>query len=142
MREESRMTALVLDCSVTISWLMPDEKLDNSFKILELVAKKGVIVPAIWHLEVANVLLVAQRNRRITSEQRLSSLFILSELPISIDKSTSNHAWLETMELAEKYDLSLYDASYLELAIRLSIPIATFDKQLKNAAVKREITVI
>jgi predicted nucleic acid-binding protein len=136
------MTCFVLDCSVAISWLMPDEENSLSSALLKQVAKKGAIVPVIWHLEVGNVLLVAQRNNRITSEQRHSALYTLDELPITVDKLTSNHAWQETMALAEFYNLSLYDACYLELALRMNIPIATFDKQLKKAAQKRNVAVI
>ena len=136
------MSCFVLDCSVTISWLMPDEKDNLSLLLLEQVAEKGAIVPTIWHLEVGNVLLVAQRNHRITLEQRHSALYSLNELPIITDTLTSSHAWQEATILAETYDLSLYDSCYLELALRMNIPIATFDKQLKKAAQKRKITVI
>jgi predicted nucleic acid-binding protein len=136
------MSHFVLDCSVAISWLMPDEASANSIDTLELVAEKGAIVPSIWSLEVANVLLVAQRNKRITLEQRHSAIYTLGDLPITIDTLTSNHAFLETMELAERYNLTLYDASYLELAVRMNIPIATFDKQLNYAAKQRGVNIV
>ncbi len=125
------MVAFVLDCSVAISWIMPDESHDDD--LLNQIVEKGAIVPSLWSLEVGNVLLVAQRNKRITSEQLHKALYILKELPIVIDTMTSHHAWLETMELAERYDLTLYDASYLELSLRLTLPLVTFDKTLKRA---------
>ena len=134
------MAQFVLDCSVAISWFMPDEA--NSNLILEQVAKKGAIVPSIWHLEVGNVLLNAQRNKCITQEQASSALYSLNILPIITDDLTSKCAWRETMELAKYHSLSLYDASYLELAQRLNLPIATFDKQLQIAASKNSIVVI
>jgi len=136
------MTSLVLDCSVAISWFMPDEANNYYITILEQVAEKGAVVPSIWHLEVGNVLLNAERNKRITPEQVGSAIYSLNELPIITDSLTSKNAWQETMELAKYYNLSLYDASYLELAQRLNIPIATFDKQLKIAAKKKNITMI
>lgn len=111
---------------------MPDESSDLNF--LDLVAKEGAIVPSLWSLEIGNVLLMSERKMRITLEQRQKALHILTELPIIIDTMTSNHAWLETMELAERHNLTLYDASYLELSLRRSLPLATFDKQLKKAA--------
>jgi predicted nucleic acid-binding protein len=128
------MASLILDCSVTISWFMSDEISSISSDILDDVGKNGAIVPTIWQLEVANVLLMSQRNKRITREQRNIALYALNELPINIDQSTSKHAWKETAELAERYSLSLYDACYLELALRSSLPLATFDNKLKQAA--------
>lgn len=126
------MSAFVLDCSVTISWFMPDESPD--FNFLDQIAEEGAIVPSIWSLEIGNVLLIAERKKRITLEQRQKAIHILSELPIVVDTVTPNHAWLETMELAERHNLTLYDASYLELSLRRSLPLATFDKALKKAA--------
>lgn len=111
---------------------MPDESSD--FFLLDLVATKGAVVPSLWSLEIGNVLLIAERRKRITLEQRQKALHILSELPIAIDVLTPDYAWLETMELAEQYNLSLYDASYLELSLRRSLPLATFDNSLKQAA--------
>ena len=111
---------------------MPDEHYDPS--LLDLVAEKGAVVPSLWSLEIGNVLLIAERKKRITLEQRKKAIHTLSELPISVDMMTSDHAWLETMELAERYSLTLYDASYLELALRRSLPLATLDSSLKNAA--------
>lgn len=111
---------------------MPDESFDP--KLLDQVVEGGATVPSLWSLEVGNVLLMAQRKKRITLEQRQKALHILTELPITIDMMTSNHAWRETMELAERYNLTLYDASYLELSLRRSLPLATFDQPLKRAA--------
>ena len=118
---------------------MPDESFDDYF--LNHVTEKGAIVPSLWSLEVGNVLLIAERNKRISSEQRHKALYTLTELPISVDTMTAHHAWLEAMELAENYGLTLYDASYLELALRRSLPLATFDKVLKKAAKSAGVTV-
>ena len=82
---------------------------------LNKISEIGVIVPIIWQLEVANVLLTSERRKRITKEQRQSALYALNELPITIDQSISKHVWNETIELAERYNLSLYDACYFEL---------------------------
>ena len=131
-RGDLNLTAYVLDCSVTVSWLMPDESCDAQF--LDQVVQKGAIVPSLWTLEVGNVLLLAERHKRISSEQRNKAIYTLSELPIIIDPMTSHHAWLETMNLADRYGLTLYDASYLELALRRGLPLATFDSSLKRAA--------
>ena len=136
------MFGFVLDCSVTISWLIPDERDDSTLKILEMLPEKGSIVPSIWPLEVGNVLLVAQRHKRIASEQRHSAIYALNQLPIKIDTLTSKNAFLETMELAELHNLTSYDASYLELAIRMNLPIATLDKKLIQVAKERKVSIL
>ncbi|EKE09739.1 MAG: toxin of toxin-antitoxin system [uncultured bacterium] len=130
--------AFVLDFSVAISWLMPDEFFDSIF--LDKTVKEGAVVPSIWSLEIGNVLLMAERQKRISAEQRHRALFTLSELPINVDVMTSQHAWHETMDIAERYKLTLYDATYLELALRCSLPLATLDKSLKRAAEEVGIT--
>lgn len=126
------MTSIVLDSSVAISWLMPDE--EGSQFLLEHVTQKGAIVPSLWSLEIGNVLLMACRKKRISDEQRNQALHSLANLPITIDTATSEQAWQETLELAVRYELTLYDASYLELALRRSLPLATFDGALQRAA--------
>jgi predicted nucleic acid-binding protein len=136
------MSGFVLDCSVAISWIMSDESSDVSLHMLELAATDGAIVPSIWPLEVGNVLLNAERNKRITLQQRRSAIFTLNELPIKIDHLTADHAFLETTSLAEEHNLTLYDASYLELAIRYGLPLGTFDKQLKLAAKQRKVILL
>lgn len=128
------MSSIVLDCSVTISWFMTDEKPSDSLNVLAQIGKTGAIVPTIWQLEVGNVLLISERRKRITKEQRHSALYTLNELPITIDPFTFKHAWEETTELAERYNLTIYDACYLELALRQSLPLATFDNDLTVAA--------
>jgi len=136
------MSDFVLDCSVAISWLMPDEDSSFSNQTLNLLTSQQAFVPSIWPLEVGNVLLGAERNKRITIKQRCSAISIINELPITIDPHTSKYVFLETMVLAERYKLTLYDASYLELAMRMNIPIATFDKQLKQAAHKEKVIIL
>ena len=86
------MAAFVLDCSVTVSWLMPAES--PNLNILDQVVEKGAIVPSLWSLEIGNVLLMAERKKRITLEQRQKAIHTLAELPIVVDTLTSDHAWL------------------------------------------------
>lgn len=136
------MSSIVLDCSVAISWFMEDETSSISLDILNKIIEVGVIVPIIWQLEVGNVLLTGERRKRITKEQRQSALYALNELPITIDQSFSKHVWSETIELADRYNLSLYDASYLELALRLCLSLATFDEKLKQAAMSAGVSIL
>lgn len=128
------MSPVILDCSVTISWFIPDEFCKNSLNIRDKISEEGAIVPTIWSLEVGNVLLISERRKRITKEQRQIALYTLNELPIKTDELTFKNAWFETIEIAEKYNLSLYDACYLELSLRCNYHLATFDNNLKQAA--------
>lgn len=128
------MPGFVLDSSVALSWLLPDEQTAESKAWLDRLVFDGGIVPNLWPLEVGNALLMAQRRRRITREQRFKALLVLKDLPITMDRETPEHAWRETRQLADEHELTLYDASYLELAIRLNLPLATFDGLLRAAA--------
>lgn len=119
---------------MTIAWLMPDEPSGVASQILDRVVVEGAIVPSLWTLEVGNTLLVAERRQRLTGSQRVAALRTLAELPISLDGDTAARAWGESMDLAESHGLTLYDATYLELAARRSLPLATFDAALRRAA--------
>jgi predicted nucleic acid-binding protein len=110
---------------------LPDEASGESKLWLERLVREGGIVPNLWPLEVGNALLMAQR---LTREQRLQAVQALMDLPIERDLETSERAWRETFQLADDHSLTLYDAAYLELAVRLDLPLATFDEQLKTAA--------
>jgi predicted nucleic acid-binding protein len=91
-------------------------------------------VPSLWPLEVANALLVGERRKRITPADAARFLAILGAFPITVDDETVSHAWTDTLHLARAHNLSSYDAAYLELAIRLGLPLAALDGKLKTAA--------
>jgi predicted nucleic acid-binding protein len=88
----------------------------------------------LWRIEVANVLEMKVRGRRNDAVFRDNALTNLSLLPISIDQETDRQAWGATLRLAERHRLTLYDAVYLELALRRGIPLATLDIELRAAA--------
>ncbi len=128
------MTRCVLDSSVALAWVLPGEGSDATEALLDEIATVGAAAPGLWPLETANVLLQAEKARRITQEERRRSLATLAALPIHIDPATAAQAFGRTLSLAEKQGLTLYDASYLELALRLSLPLASLDKKLRHAA--------
>jgi predicted nucleic acid-binding protein len=128
------VAAFILDCSVTVSWFLSDEESSKYSVLLTEVATKGAIVPSLWSYEVANALLMAGRRNRISPQQIEKVLALLKDLPIKIDYESNHHIWQESLSLAEEHKLTAYDAAYLELAIRHKLPIATFDKALKQAA--------
>lgn len=134
------MHKFVLDSSVAISWFMPDE--NSSLHILEKLSHDGAIVPSIWLLEISNVLLCAERAKRITLQQRQQALYYLKELPIKIDQPTIDRVWFHTLDIATEQGLTIYDASYIEIAIRYELPLATLDKALKRAAIALQIEII
>lgn len=128
------MTRCVLDSSVGLAWVLPGEGDGATEALLDEVAAEGAAAPGVWPLETANVLLRAERAKRITSDERRRALATLAALPIHIDADTAVQAWDRTLNLAEAQGLTLYDASYLELALRLSLPLASLDRTLRRAA--------
>jgi predicted nucleic acid-binding protein len=126
--------SLVLDSSATLAWIYSDETTDQIRSVFDQVADAGAVVPALWRLEVANSLTVAVRRHRIDSEFRRAGLADLALLDITTDPQTDNQAWADTLLLADRYRLTLYDAAYLELARRRQLPLATLDQELVAAA--------
>lgn len=125
----------VLDTSVTVSWCFPDEHTPFTQAILEsLTPDFQAVVPVLWPLEVGNLLLVGERRKRSTRADTATWLSFLRALPITIDDETNAQAWNDTLSLARAEKLSLYDAAYLELAMRRGLRLATLDDQLKAAA--------
>lgn len=124
----------VLDGSVTLVWGFTDENDDYATAILDKMPEFQAYVPNIWPLEVANALLAGERRGRTTPADAARFLAILGTFPIAVDDETVARAWVETMHLARTHNLSSYDASYLELAMRLGLPLATLDDKLKTAA--------
>lgn len=126
--------SLVLDSSATLAWIYSDETTDAIRAVFDQVAGAGAVVPALWRLEVANSLTVAVRRNRIDFEFRRAALADLALLDITTDQHTDSQAWSETLLLADRYRLTLYDAAYLELAQRRKLPLATLDQELITAA--------
>ena len=126
--------SLVLDCSATLAWLLDDETTDAVRRVFDIVARDGAWVPSLWRLEVANSLRTAIRRRRITADNRAASLRNLGLHAITTDAETDAQAWTSTLQLADRFGLTLYDAAYLELAQRRHLPLATLDRPLRAAA--------
>jgi predicted nucleic acid-binding protein len=124
----------VLDCSVAMSWILPDEYSDYAERILLLLDEQQAVVPSIWYLEITNVLLVSERRGRMTQAQTAQALLLLKSLDIVMDEETETQAFDATFKLGRNQGLASYDAAYLELAIRLNIPLATSDDKLIGAA--------
>ena len=133
---------MVIDASVAISWCLDDEASPATDLLLDRVRESGAAVPSIWHLEVANVLLQAEQRQRLDFFGTTARFGLLSDLPIKTDPETEGRAWREISALARAERLTTYDAAYLELAIRASLPLATLDKALRRSARLLGVTVL
>jgi predicted nucleic acid-binding protein len=128
------VSAFVLDVSVTMAWHFEDEARPETWAILDQLTEQGAVVPALWFLEVANVLALAERRGRSKPAGIAAFLEQLHDLPLTADDETGRRALGETLAVARGENLSAYDACYLELAMRLGLPLATTDRQLRGAA--------
>lgn len=130
----------VLDNSIAMRWLLNDRDAstqDYARKVLELLVEGATaVVPNLCALEAANVVLKEMKKGNVTQADASQFIALLGELDIESDTQTHDHALGDTLGLAKQYDLSSYDAAYLELALRKGFPIATVDKDLGDAASK------
>ena len=125
--------AFVLDCSVTMAWVFPDEANESTDALLESLLKDSAVVPVLWPIEVGNVLLIATRSGRITENDWPRIRDDLEALPIEVDPESCDRVLDTVLLIANKHELSIYDAMYLELALRRGLPLATLDKKLTVA---------
>jgi predicted nucleic acid-binding protein len=128
------MADFVVDNSVVMSWCFTDEENDYADSVLTALETMTAAVPAIWPLEVANVLLVAERRKRLATSDSIRFLELLRELPIEVIQEAPQRMTSEIMLLAREQQLSSYDASYLDLATRKGLPLASSDTRLRKAA--------
>jgi predicted nucleic acid-binding protein len=131
---KKRATEFVLDCSVTMAWYFKDEADAYANAVRKSLGQANAIVPSLWPIEVANILAVAERRRRSTEAEATKWLRYLQVLPIRVDDETAARAWFDVLRVARMYGLSAYDAAYLELALRLGVPLASLDDELKATA--------
>ena len=130
------MIQFVLDASVALSWCFVDEEsaFTSSLRRRLDVNEVKAIVPTLWRLEVSNTLLVASRRKRIAVEQEVAFLTLLKSLPIEVVWMDDAREFEETHQIARRYNLTSYDAVYLEMALREQVPLATHDAHLRAAA--------
>lgn len=128
--------AFVVDCSVAMTWLFSDEATPQTAKLLERLGDETVLVPGWWFLEVANVLAIAERKRRINTLQSEEFIAELLKLGLEVDNDASGRAFDHLLPLCRAHQLTSYDAMYLDLAVRRRLPLATLDEPLRKAAKK------
>ncbi len=132
--------SLVLDPSLTLSWYFEDERTATADAVLDQVVEDGAVVPALWRIEILNAFQMGIRRKRIDTGFRDNALAKLSALPIATDPDTDSQVWLTTRHLADRFRLTAYDAVYLELAQRRSLPLATLDRDLRGACTALGVT--
>lgn len=132
----------VVDSSVALSWCFEDERTPATRALLERVGEAGAVVPQHWPAEVLNGLMMAERRKRIDSTQRRQLAAFLHDLPLAIDPDTTVQLWGATQRLAERFQLTVYDAIYLELAQRKHLALATLDQELCDAATVLGVTTL
>ena len=128
--------AFVVDCSVAMAWLFHDEATAKTEALLKRLADETALVPAWWYVEITNVLAMAERKGRISPAQSDAFIADLSKLGIERDDEAPNRAFTHLLALCRTHRLTSYDAIYLDLAIRRSLPLATLDHDLRKIAKK------
>lgn len=130
----------VVDNSVVVAWFFPSQATDYTDSVLDRLKADTAHVPALWVLEFSNVLRKAVMGRKLATESALEIIAEAEKLPLSVDYTAT--ATAENMELALRFGLSSYDAAYLDLAMRLGLPVAAKDGALHDAAIKAGVGVV
>lgn len=128
--------AFVIDSSVALTWLFKDESTPRTNELLGRLYSEGAIVPSWWFVELTNVMALAERKGRISPAETTAFIAELSKFDIDIDAEASSRAFTHLLPLCRGHHLTSYDAIYLELALRLQLPLATLDEPLRKAAKK------
>ncbi|TCS12847.1 type II toxin-antitoxin system VapC family toxin [Caulobacter sp. BK020] len=134
--------SVVLDASIVMASLFEEPNHETARVIILNAIDEGLVAPSLWRLEVANALAMAVRRKRCDEAFVDRSLGRLDAMSIAIDVETDLHAWTDTLDLARQEGLTLYDAAYLELAIRTGSSLASFDQELVDAARRRGVKVL
>lgn len=132
----------IVDCSVAMAWCFEDEATQRTQALLDRTERDPVVVPLHWPLEVTNVLRSAVTRGRLSETKAAAKVAALMSLPLHYDSLTHQLAFTGTYALARKYKLTIYDAAYVELALRLGAPLATNDEDLARAAGRAGVTLL
>ncbi len=132
----------VVDNSVVMSWCFEDEADRYADSVLDRLSGATALVPSIWPLEVVNILLVAERRKRLNASDSVRFISLLLQLPIVVEHGRAEQTMRDLIALGRAHNLSSYDASYLDLAMRKGVPIATLDGKLMEAAKAVDVKIL
>jgi len=135
------MKRFVLDCSVSAAWCLKDESSREADRYLDMLANGEAVVPALWVVETSNVLVMAERRKRIAREDAEQAMELLDQLPIVIDAEGAQ-SMPRLFSMASECGIAAYDASYLEVAKRLRLPLASLDRGQRVAAEKSKVRLL
>jgi predicted nucleic acid-binding protein len=130
------LTAFVLDASIALAWCFADEATPAADALLDRLADEEAAAPALWRLEVAKALAMAERRDRLSAAGLTRSVALLQRLTVALDAEGTDRAFHDLLELARSERLTVYDAAYLELALRLGVPLASKDAELRKSAAR------
>ena len=134
--------ALIIDCSITMAWCFADEATDETARIQDRLVTEAALVPAHWPLEVANVLVMAERRRRIAAADAAQFIKLLGSFDIQVDEETPIRVFDHVVPLSRSHALTSYDAAYVELAMRRRLPLASLDDDLRQVAIRLGVPVL
>jgi len=126
--------SFIVDCSLTMAWCFVDETTLAASELLDRLAEESVLVPSLWFLEVANVLAMAEKRKRITAGASDRFLALLDTLEIEVDVEAHNRSFSDLIPLCRTHGITSYDAVYLDVAIRHRLPLASLDDDLRRSA--------
>lgn len=132
----------VVDNSVVMSWCFKDEANPYADSALNRLKKASAYVPSVWPLEVVNVLLATERRKLLSQADSVRFISLLFQLPIFVEQGSPERAMKDLLGLARAHDLSSYDASYLDLAMKKGLPLATLDQRLRAAAQSVKVPIL
>ena len=125
---------LILDCSIVMAWCFDDESTPETNQIQDRMANEAAVVSGLWYLEISNVLALAEKRKRITSEGSQQFLQLLTVFDIQVDDDAPRRAFGHLLPLCRTHGLTSYEAVYLDLLIRRQIPLASLNDPLRKAA--------
>ncbi len=132
----------VLDCSIAMAWCMEDETSDDTQALLNQMSIATALVPPLWHYEVANALVIAQKRGRHPYDAVTQKLQFLYSLDIETTPMIFPHDTQAFIQHANRYGLTAYDAAYLHVALEKNLPLATLDKTLAKAAKRAGVELV
>jgi len=133
---------LILDCSMAMAWCFADESTPETVQIQDRLASEAAVVPAHWFLEIANVLAMAEKRKRISLDDSVQFVQLLSCLDIQVDEEASRRAFDHILPLCRSHGLTSYDVAYLDLVLRRRVPLASLDDALRQAATSLGLQVL
>jgi len=134
--------SLVIDASVALAWCLPGEATARTEALLDRVTDTDAVASAIWPIEIANILLMSEKRGRTTQGGTLASVQLLSGLNVALDFDVISSAFSSVLSLAREHNLTVYDATYLEIALRRRLPLATNDSPLQTAAERAGVEIL